>query len=457
MAGHVEARHEATLRDFLNVVFRWKFLILSVFLLTTLLIIFVRASQPRTYASSSRVLVKRGERPSVFVPNPQYPAWAEDMSSQLEVILSEAVLSQAREIFADSLAARGLAGRRTFRGGAVRADVVGESNVIVINYSELDPLECELGCAAVTHAYVDYYQKNAAPPPIDDFFESQIGDALSDLAAWREKKSEFLNREEYLGMQEEGNHQMYILSRLETSIADVSSELSGQETRVDKLRGLVSLDIEELEERFSTTSTDSPVQTRVLADVWTELQQLRTKREELMALYTEKHPEVIAIDNQVADLRRKLIQEVRNAFDLAIAQRDELAAKYQALLNEKRRTEEQIALLPEKDKELARIESNIRANEEKYQLLLRKRDEAEIAIATSNEFDVTILSPPSRAAQRRTSDYVRLAVGPFLSLIVGLGLAFFFESMDHSLKNAAEVEQYLGTNALTTIPETRKD
>jgi uncharacterized protein involved in exopolysaccharide biosynthesis len=176
-----------------------------------------------------------------------------------------------------------------------------------------------------------------------------------------------------------------------------------------------------------------------------------------MALYTEKHPEVIAIDNQVADLRRKLIQEVRNAFDLAIAQRDELAAKYQALLNEKRRTEEQIALLPEKDKELARIESNIRANEEKYQLLLRKRDEAEIAIATSNEFDVTILSPPSRAAQRRTSDYVRLAVGPFLSLIVGLGLAFFFESMDHSLKNAAEVEQYLGTNALTTIPETRKD
>ncbi len=455
MSGPIEAKREATVRDFLNVVFRWKFLILSVFLLTTFLIVFVRASQPRTYASSSRILVKRGERPSVFTPNPQYPAWAEDMSSQLEVILSEAVFSQARKVFADSLARRGMQGQRTFHGGAVRADVVGESNVVVISYSELDPLECELGCAAVTHAYVEYYLKNAAPPPVDDFFDSEIEQALNELTAWRQKKSEFLNREEYIGIQEEGSHQMYKLSRLETSLAEVSSDLSAQDSRVKKLKELVALGIDELDERFSTTATDSPVQSRVLADIWTELQQLRTKREELMTLYTEKHPDVMAIDNQITDLRHQLNQEVHNAYEVAVAQRDELAAKYQALMKDKTETEAQIAKLPEKDKELARIESNVKAYEDKYQLLLRKQHEAQIAIATSNEFEVTILSPPSKAAQRRTSDYVRLAVGPFLSIIVGLGLAFFFESMDHSLKNAAEVEQYLGTRALTTVSETR--
>ena len=112
--------------------------------------------------------------------------------------------------------------------------------------------------------------------------------------------------------------------------------------------------------------------------------------------------------------------------------------------------------LPEKQKEFSRIESKIEAIEEKYQLLLAKQDEAAIAVATSEDFEVTILSPPGKATARRGGDYVRLAVGPFLSLIVGLGLAFFFESMDHSLKNAAEVEQYLGTHVLATVSETRR-
>jgi capsular polysaccharide biosynthesis protein len=47
-------------------------------------------------------------------------------------------------------------------------------------------------------------------------------------------------------------------------------------------------------------------------------------------------------------------------------------------------------------------------------------------------------------------------VGPFLSLIVGLGLAFFIEGMDHSVKSVAEVEQYLGTTVLATVSEARQ-
>jgi uncharacterized protein involved in exopolysaccharide biosynthesis len=116
----------------------------------------------------------------------------------------------------------------------------------------------------------------------------------------------------------------------------------------------------------------------------------------------------------------------------------------------------EVALFPDKEKQLAGIESNITAYEDKYQLLLQKQHEAQIAVATSAEFKVAVLTPPGKATAKRTGDYVRLAVGPFLSLIVGLGLAFFFESMDHSVKNAAEVEQYLGTTVLATVSESRE-
>jgi len=442
--------------DFLNVVFRWKYLILAVVLLTTSLIVFLRVSKPVTYVSGSRVLVQRGKRSTVYIADPRYFAWAEEMSSQLEVVLSEAVFSGARKLFADSLAARGLQGTRTFSAGAVRADVVGESNVIAINYASLDPLESEFGCAAVTQSYLTYYEKETAPPPVDDFFNSEIDNALGELTQWRQQKSEFLQREDWAGAQQEGTREMYTLSRLEASVADVESDMSAQKMRVDKLKIFVNLPADELDQRLSATTTDSPVQGRALGEIRLDLQKLRSKREELLTRYTERHPDVMSVDNQIQDLKNQLNQEVQNAYELAVSEYDELSAKYQTLMREVGKTQAEIALLPDKEKQLARIESNITAYEDKYRLLLTKQHEAQIAVATSSEFKVAVLTPPGKATARRTSDYVRLAVGPFLSLIVGLGLAFFFESMDHTVKNAAEVEQYLGTTVLATVSEARQ-
>ena len=48
---------------------------------------------------------------------------------------------------------------------------------------------------------------------------------------------------------------------------------------------------------------------------------------------------------------------------------------------------------------------------------------------------------------------MRLALGPILSIVIGLGLAFFLESMDHSVKSRAEAEEYLDTPVLATIAE----
>ena len=85
-----------------------------------------------------------------------------------------------------------------------------------------------------------------------------------------------------------------------------------------------------------------------------------------------------------------------------------------------------------------------------------KQSEAEIAMASHREWEITVLTPASKAWPQRTQDYVRIALGPFLSLIVALGIAFFFESLDHSVKNQAEVEQYLKSKVLATFAEVKK-
>lgn len=452
--AEVNKRQEATLRDFLNVVFRRKWTILSILILTTASLFFVSASKPVTYISSSRVLVKRGETPSVF-GSPRYLTWAEEVSSEIEVILSKPVFERAAEIFADSVAARGQTDIY-FQPGTVRADVVGESNVFVIRSTGLNPAECQLSCEAVTLAYKEYYEKTAAPPQVQDFFSEEIRDVATEIDHWRVKKTEFLNRTKFLGLDDEGRFAMNKRTNVELKLADVRSDVSQSTVRVAALRRMTMLSPDELEKQLAVSEASHVLQSALLQNIKFSLQNYRMKREELLNRYTPRHPEVVATDAQIKELQQSLKQEVENVYNIEESRLSQLIAKQKSLEEDLAATNQRLAEIPDQEMELDRIESQIHRLEGEHQLLLRKQNEAEIAIASSPEWEVTILTPAGPATSRKTTDYVRLALGPLLALIVGLGFAFFLEGLDHSLKNVGEVEEYLGANVLATVSDIRE-
>lgn len=448
-----EKRQETTIRDFLNVVFRRKWMILSIVALTTVIIVYLKASQPQLYASSSRILVRRGERVDVFSSRSTFLSWAEEVSSQIEVILSDAVFKRAKVIFADSLEARGMEGKLAFSGGKVRADVVGESSVFSIRYLAADPLEAQLGCEAMTMAYSRYYKEGKAPPGVEGYLIQEIERTAKDLELWRQKKETYLEEAQIFGVDRESQLRLVKLTNLETRLAETRGEVSSQELRVDNLRKHAEMSNEELEVSLSLSGSRNDLLTSMMVQIRQALQVERAKRGNLLNRYTARHPEVIACDRQIAELQSRLKIEVVNAYHVEQSQLAEIVAKVNSLESEVASARTAIDVLTEKEGELRKIDQQIATIQSKYELLLRKKNEAEIAIASTPEWEVTVLQPASKAWAQRTSDYVRLALGPFLSLIVALGLAFFVEGMDHSIKNSAEAEEYLGKPVLATFRE----
>ena len=75
---------QATAREFLAVVFRRKWIILGLFLVTTATVVTVALTTPTTYISSGRILVKRGERQSALRPERQvFSDWEQDLASEM--------------------------------------------------------------------------------------------------------------------------------------------------------------------------------------------------------------------------------------------------------------------------------------------------------------------------------------------------------------------------------------
>jgi uncharacterized protein involved in exopolysaccharide biosynthesis len=195
------------------------------------------------------------------------------------------------------------------------------------------------------------------------------------------------------------------------------------------------------------------LQSGIVASIKFELQKLNLRREELSQMYTSKHPELAAVTQQIVDLQEDLKRQVENAYRVEKVLLEEMLARRESLVQELTAARNDLERIPDRERTLAEIDQMIRSLDEKHKLLVGRQSEAEIALASYPVWDVSILSGASPPYKRKTRDFVRVALGPVLSIIVGLGLAFFLESVDHSVKNRAEAEEYLDVPVLATISE----
>jgi len=67
-----------------------------------------------------------------------------------------------------------------------------------------------------------------------------------------------------------------------------------------------------------------------------------------------------------------------------------------------------------------------------------------------------VLEPAGKAAPMNQRDYVRLALAPAFSLVVGIGLAFFVDGLDTRVRTAADAETVLDLPVLATLRERRR-
>lgn len=447
---------QTTLRDFLNVVFKRRVLILSVIGLVTVLVFFLNARKPVFYDSGSRILVRRGEQYDRMSGAIRYLGWAEEVSSQIQVILSDEVFERASDMFADSLRARGMPETLQFNPSSVRADVVGESNVFVISYVNVDPKVCQLGCEVMTLAFRDYYRERKQPPELSDFFTNQIVDVRTELEHWREKRKEFLDREQFYGASQTANEVKHKMSQLESGILTLDQDISAQRLRVETLKRYSQMPGAELEQQFGMTQAQNETfLASMVQSIKFKLQQLALQKEDLQNKYTDQHPEIIAINEQIRELRLDLERQVKNAYRAAEEHLKTLQLQRGDATEELAKAKVEWEAIPARDRQLTEIDNTIDTMESKLKMLLDKQSESEIANASRSDWEVTILSHASRPVARRTRDYVRLLLGPLLAFVAALGMAFFLESLDHTFKNMAEVEEYLDMPVLATISEFR--
>lgn len=115
--------------------------------------------------------------------------------------------------------------------------------------------------------------------------------------------------------------------------------------------------------------------------------------------------------------------------------------------------------LPQKELELARLARAVKSNEEIYLILLRKLENARISevaemegMGSARVIDPAV--PPPYPLRRKKAIFILM--GGIMSLVFGMGMAFFAEYRDSSIKISKDIEEYLHSRVLGIIPSTPK-
>lgn len=444
-------QRESTVKDFLEVVFRRKWIIIGIVAVATLSVVMLGLREPAVYESSAKALVRRGEAQGVFNQYVRTLAWEEEIASQIELVKSYVVIQRARELM-PRFYPEGYEPSQTIREGRVNAGVISTSNVIWITYESSDPVFCEVAVNAIVNAYQEYYHKFRTPPEMDDFFESEIRSIKEEIEYWLDRKEKVYREWDIVDIESQRKNLLFSLTNFQEKLDDLDQEIREKKAIIEHLEILKQAGPEELS-AASSSFVEGQLEQLVVENLRTKIQQLMVEESKLETRYTDENRELIGVRKQIADVIGMLVDEIETQIIMSRSQLDVLLKKRSTLAGIIARMKEESNEYPSKEVEVDRISSALKQLNENYFSLLEARTDAKMAIASNPEWTVTILSQATPAGRKKSRDYVRMALGPFFSIIFALGFAFFIDNLDHSIKNISEAEELLGLPVLASFPE----
>ncbi len=447
-----ETRTHATIRDFLSVVFRRKWIILAIFGAATATVLGLNLATPVLYESTARVLVSRGERQGVFETGVKILPREEDIASEIELVRSEPVIKAAQKALDAARTAEHLP-KIPILAGNVYGAVVGESNVLEINYQDNERERCQPVANAVTDAYIALHEQMRSLPAVDSFFTRELAHTREQLKYWQNARAAFLRSNEMLGTEAERQFLLKELDDQRVHESEEAREIAGAQRQISGARSLL-----QGRDRVDVPFT-SDVQIGnevVITEIQKSLISARVALSDVEGRYASDAQPVTVARGNVARLERMLRDAVDDRVRLLDQELSVRRAKQAVTHSAITVLEKRLSGYPEKYEVLGDMDRTISLLIANDKELTSKMLAADINKAsTAPTFVVTKLRSASWPVAKNTKDYVRLALTPLLSLAVGLGLAFFLESLDNSIATASAVENGLKLRLLASVRDVR--
>ncbi len=505
-----QGRPEMTFRDVCLAVFRHRKKAAAAFLLVMTATVLITLMMPKAYLSESKLFVRLGRENAMLDPAAtlgEKSVVAVPLSREAEInsvatmLASRAVVEQAVDKIGPELILEGPpsapsteTGSR-LREGLAKAleslkglvssselppreraveqltkdlgiEPVRNTNVVLVSYEASQPELAQKVVASVVDTYLDQHVRLNRTSGAYEFFSEHTKRLRDELERLEEQLRDLKTSTGLASVGQRREQIVTRIGRLEDDLLGVEAARSETQAKVDALRAkLAALPKEQIVETntgIGNTGTDL-IRERFFA--------LQVQEKEAATIYTEEHPKLKAIREQLAEAERILTQqeptrtEVTTSPDTTYEQTrlalvaeepalESLVAKCATLQSQLTTERASLATLNANETRIAQLQRETELREAEYRKYATNLEEARIdqAMETQRMSNISVVQPASlqpRAVRPRKA--MNLALGFLVAACAAFGVALLAEFTRPPEPRDKEKEDHAPRPKLATV------
>lgn len=474
-----EAEEEIHLRDYLHVLLRRKWIVLAFFVSVVVTVTLSTFMMKPLYKSSVTLRIDK-EDPNVLTFKDVYQIERADedyYQTQYQVLRSRNIAKRViRKLDLDQhpefLSSRGTSTASAILGslspsGGKDDDPIMEDGVetrLIDAFGERLEVTPERKSQLVKVSFISHnpefskkVSNTIAETYIDFNIESKF-DATQRARKWLQGQIEIMKAkvetsEEKLNEYSAGNEMIFLdenkdkESLLTQKLSELSTALS--EATADRIQK------EAIYNQIKESGAENPIvsDNPLILELKNEYATLEAEYSNQLKIYKPEYPkmkslksQMVAISKRIQEERGNIIKSIESDFNAALKREEYLA---QAFVDEKNRALD----FQRRTVQYQILKREVDTNKELYNNLLQRLKEVGVS-ATMTATNIQILD---RAELPRAPFKPKKALNVLLSIIVGLmggvGLAFFVEYLDNTVKDTQEIERRMHLPTLGIIPQ----
>ncbi len=481
---------EVHLLDYWQIIFKHRWTVLTFFIIIATTVTIYTVTLPSTYRASATIKIDR-ERPQILsfqeigspvthLYDPEFmgtqqrllqsrslakrvaemlkasgqPIAAAQEPSTSNEVKSRLLASWLRSLFrrqssvASQASDPGLAAQQAesrladHLSGMLTIEPVKSSNLVKVTFTTPSPQLSARFANTWAKAFIDQTLelKYNATIQAGEWLSKQLQGVLARLEQSEAKLHAFANEKGILTIGEKKDI-------VTTKLADLSEALTrAQGERITKEA------LYRQSQGMGFESIPVVLENDLISNLKTEYYKLDSEYQRLTETFKPDYPKMVRMREGITQLKRRLDTEIRRVVD-AIKQEYEAGVRKERLLENA--VDEQKRLVIKLNQDFAQydiIKREVDTNRQLYVSLLERQKQAGVSLglATSNVQIVDMAEPPGGPYSPNRSRNVLLGI--ILGLTAGIGMAFFFNYLDNTVKSPQDLERALGIPSLALIP-----
>lgn len=187
--------------------------------------------------------------------------------------------------------------------------------------------------------------------------------------------------------------------------------------------------------------------------LYSHLTELEIQRSRLLSQFTERHPEILKIDNQISQTKKAMkevadgiMKSMMTDYEIQKRKEEQLYATIEKLRNES-------IELNKKSIQLEKFSQESATNKDLYELVLKRIKEADV-LSTLQLNNMSILERAKEPlAPIRPRPFRTFVFSLGIGLFIGVATVFVRELLENTVKSIEDIENYLKVQPLTLVPK----